>query len=83
VGTTDDRTFFLLWIRVIRLPYLATYEPSNPMCMRRARVLPTQAAFRVSDRGWKTGRGPLHIGVRASSVIDGAFGGYQSDPLIL
>jgi len=47
VGTTDDRTFFLLWTRVIRLPYLATYEPSNPMCMRRARVLPTQAAFRV------------------------------------
>jgi len=46
VGTTDDRTFCLLWIRVIRLPYLATYEPSkfqvrNPMCMQRARVLPT------------------------------------------
>jgi len=29
VGTTDDRTFCLLWIRVIRLPYLATYEPSK------------------------------------------------------
>jgi len=41
VGTTDDRTFFLLWIRVIWLPYLATYEPSNPMCMRRARVATT------------------------------------------
>jgi len=29
VGTTDDRTFCLLWTRVIRLPYLATYEPSK------------------------------------------------------
>ena len=29
VGRTDDRTFCLLWIRVIRLPYLATYEPSK------------------------------------------------------
>jgi len=38
VGTTDDRTFCLLWIRVIWLPYLATYEP---MCMWRARVLLT------------------------------------------
>jgi len=45
---------------VIRLPYLATYEPSNPMCMWRARVLPTQAAFRViypganGDAWWNT-----------------------------
>jgi len=48
VGTTDDRTFFLLWIRVIRLPYLATYEPSNPMCMRRARGADVKSVDEVS-----------------------------------
>ena len=32
VGTTDDRTFCLLWNCVIQLPYLATHEAFNTLC---------------------------------------------------